>query len=619
MTKNYFWRTVISNAVYVDSNSGDDTNGLGTQQSPYQTLGRAYRGSATKPGTIICRGYFSEDMADGNHSCAIYGEYPGAAIFDGKDTFTIYGFTLYNLIVSNCIPGDGLTTVYTGSSLYAGVGRANAGNVGSAYNAINFPGIAGSNCVFRNCGHYFGQVGGSGNKNVISNPKHNDTYKLFIWGNTNSTNWCIHGVKKEDRTNNKNSTATGNNFFKAIFTDVAFHINDHITFNGCFFGSDCTWWNQATGEQIILEGETSEEKIAFLQAKMAELGAANTNCTLIDCVFLDKTAAEIYNNHELGDFTVRPEVTEIPANVGVFGPALNITIPNSEDLTVGKGVNNAWDPDSAVNNIGVENNEIILKDLDTTSFDESSIHSGLISIDVDKFNVRSLFTEMASKFDKQIVINDKEVAGERYELNTDLPQGKYIVKGSLLYKNMPFTDGDILTIVEDNTQCTESPEDSGEAYLVELVNPNIEVVVFIRMFSTFLDIQESTSHTLEKGRIYTILNAAADVTADTGRVLHKGSIIEGDLVNTISSSENIRLGMLSDSNSDWCPCQTWGNLFVIRDGNAIKKDDEGVPLSSGNANCYTASTNSGAIKSGYNDIPLNSRYQQFKIVARKVC
>lgn len=617
MTKNYLWRIVNNGAIYVDSNSGDDIAGTGTKDSPFQTLGRAYRGSITKPGTIICRGYFSEDMADGNQSCTIQGEYPGAAIFDGKDTYTLYGFTTHNMVIMNCAPGRADMTVFTGlnnqSPLFAGVGRAGAGRVGDASHANSFPGFAGSNNIVKNCGHYWGHIGGQGSGNVIANPKHNDTYPLFLWGNTNSYRWCIHGIKKEDRTTNKNSTATGNNFFKSIFTDVAFYINDHITFNYCYFGSDCTWWDNKTGEQIILEGETSEEKIAFLKAKMQELGAANTNCTLNDCVFLDKTASEIYNNHELGDFTLKLD-TEIPADTGTFGAALNIGIKEASELGE-EGVSSMWDPGSAVNNLTIEDGQIVLADEEGETIEESAIYTGVIDIDVNKYDIKSLFTEISSKFDKHISVSEKkDIVGQSYNAGDTLPIGKYIVKGDINYGEFQLTDGDILTVAEEDQTFSDNSEDSK---VIELVDPNIEVLTYIRRFSTITYIQEGTSIDLEDGKVYLVMEAPEDTALSSGRKLYKGSIVDGADGVSVKASSSLKLGTLNTTNSDWCPLQLWGDISIARNGGEILKDSEGVPLSSGNYNCYNVGT-SPSLKN-YSYLPLKYRYQQFKIVARKVC
>ena len=119
--KPYKWRTIIANAVYVCSMTGSDAQGDGTPNNPYKTLRRAWDAALTKPTTIICRGYFSEDMADGNHARTIRGDYWGAATFDGQDMFLIYGFTHSNMIIKNCAPGSEAFNVHSGSGLFAGV------------------------------------------------------------------------------------------------------------------------------------------------------------------------------------------------------------------------------------------------------------------------------------------------------------------------------------------------------------------------------------------------------------------------------------------------------------------------------------------------------------------
>ena len=141
--KPYRWRTRNTAYVYVDSMTGDDLTGDGTQDNPYKTLGKAYRGRSIAPGTIVCRGRFCEDMADGNHSTMIRGDYMGAAVFDGEDAFIMYGFGHSNMIIENCAPATYDLVVNTGSGLLAGVGRAN--NAGSVGNANNVYGVAGSN------------------------------------------------------------------------------------------------------------------------------------------------------------------------------------------------------------------------------------------------------------------------------------------------------------------------------------------------------------------------------------------------------------------------------------------------------------------------------------------
>ena len=135
------WRTTPSGTegvttVFVDSYVGSDVYGDGTRSNPYRTLTKAFTANTTAPTTIVCRGYFSEDLT-GNHGCAIKGDYFGAAVFDGQDRYMLYGFGHSNMIIKN-IPA----LVSPASPLLAGVGRANnASNVG---NANNVYGVAGS-------------------------------------------------------------------------------------------------------------------------------------------------------------------------------------------------------------------------------------------------------------------------------------------------------------------------------------------------------------------------------------------------------------------------------------------------------------------------------------------
>ena len=147
-TKPYKWRKLPTGVEgtatsYVDSATGSDLWGAGTRANPYQTLGKAYRGTATKPTRIICRGRFSESMADGNHSCTIEGDYYGAAVFDGAEYFLIYGFSHNNLIIINTGIGTNDLVVNSGSVLLAGVGSSSYNvSVGSATEAIGVYGAS---------------------------------------------------------------------------------------------------------------------------------------------------------------------------------------------------------------------------------------------------------------------------------------------------------------------------------------------------------------------------------------------------------------------------------------------------------------------------------------------
>ena len=101
-TREFKWRTAPSgvegtSTVYADANFGSDNFGDGTRANPYKTLTKSYNAKSTKPTTIICRGTFREKLSNGNHSCAINGDYMGAAVYDGENVNIIYGFGHKNM------------------------------------------------------------------------------------------------------------------------------------------------------------------------------------------------------------------------------------------------------------------------------------------------------------------------------------------------------------------------------------------------------------------------------------------------------------------------------------------------------------------------------------------
>jgi|GEM_PF-7026640 len=169
--KPYMWRTRNSSYVYVDSMTGDDLGGDGTMGNPYRTLGRAYRGSSTAPGTIVCRGRFCEDMADGNHSTKITGDYMGAAVFDGEDVFLIYGFGHENMMIENCAEATYDLGVQAGSWANAGVGRSQT--LGWVGHPSYMTGITGGGVIVGKSPLYSGCIcGHTGAENVaVWSPK----------------------------------------------------------------------------------------------------------------------------------------------------------------------------------------------------------------------------------------------------------------------------------------------------------------------------------------------------------------------------------------------------------------------------------------------------------------
>ena len=357
-TRNYAWTTSPTGTegtttVYVDSDFGSDAFGDGTRQKPYSTLGKGYTAKSTKPTLIICRGLFSESMSEGNHTCTIKGDYWGAATFDGNNRYIIYGFTHVNMVIKNVPAGTEATQVFTGSPSLAGVGRATyAYNVGPASLVA---GVAGSSVCLHKSALYFGYIGGNTavEKVVYNRPTHNSDYPLLLAGYQNSRilyNCTVYGV---ENIADRGKAQYGNLVSSTVFGKFAMVANEKVkrTFVKCLFTSDVSWWwltndrgDAGTPEEIILTGDTSEEKQQSLLDALTEKGlASNLMPVFENCIFSDQTSDEIFNDAENGDFTLKPGCDadlqqEDGTYIGALPPAIHIPV-----MTDSTGEKETWD------------------------------------------------------------------------------------------------------------------------------------------------------------------------------------------------------------------------------------------------------------------------------------
>lgn len=625
MTKKYYWRTQNTNARYVDSDSGDDVRGDGTMQNPYKSLGKAYRISETKPSMIICRGFFSEDMADGNHSCTIMGDYAGAAVFDGQSIYSFYGFVYTNLIIRNAAGGHVFTSVFTGSPLLAGVGRAGSSNVGST-TAFYLLGLSGSRAIVGRSAPYFGIVGGSGSRNAIFYPIHNEDYYLFPFFYNKPSYWSVVGVKKEDRCKSKNTTSlTSNGCNYSIFADVAFYISDGITFSNCYFGNDCTWWDADGVTQFFPSGETSEEKIQSLRNWIEEQGiTSNSGFVFNDCVFLDKNAKEIFNDPENGDLVVKLDAG-IPDGVGCLGNGISIAI---RDISSDPGTTDnrsTWDITTA-KGIKIEDGALKLDFEDDA--EELSIETTAIELDPQKYAIDGIYSFIESHFAQCRLLYDKNVLGETYNVGDTLTAGKYVVNGRIQFDGSDYFDQDVITVFDPET-AGEDPNKSptnqfetpfdwdGESTVTELLDSNTTVAVYARSFPNILKVHEGTRVELTPGKTYIILeNRSTNPAQCNGRKLFKGSIIEAGESYVITSNGNMKVGLLNDTYTQWTPQQPYGELFISKVGKVFDYDDDGEILSSGNPRTWLTPAN-GGYSGKMNKTIIQSRYTQLKLIAKK--
>jgi len=627
-TRNYTWLTAPTGTegtttVYVDGDFGSDIYGDGTRQNPYRTLTKAYNAKSTKPTTIVCRGLFSEQMSDGNHACAIKGDFWGAATFDGQGQMLIYGFEHKKMIIRNVPYSQGDETVWSGSHLLAGVGRANAASsVGSA--AYVF-GVAGSSVCLHKTALYFGYIGGNTAVEhvVYDSPVHNSVYplKLAGYGDMIMKNCTVYGVPNiADRS----KAANGRTVAGTVFGRFAMVANEQIkrTFQGCVFASDVTWWwltadrgDEGSPEQIVLTGSTSAERQQSLLDQLTERGyAANLMPVFSDCVFSSQTSAQLFNAPEQGDFTLIPGCDADWQNAkntycGALPPALHIAV-----MTDSTGVAGTWDERSVSGCLTVEapdNVPTITLDTDSPSA-EGEIFSKILTIDPARVQIASVWAEVASRMRSYGTRLWKEnIMGSEYAAGETLPIGKYIVKGAggIAYDGELLQPGD--TVYVSATGTTFALDGGQVSTMVELVDPTVMDAVYCRCRSVVYA-RVGVNDDLQLGATY--LNDGTESITYHNRVIVPGESFvcmwSGERFTCEDTDQKIAV-LFDDTRvpaSEWIPAALMGDYFVGKTGGAIEQDEYGVPLSSGNMRAYDVSLAKST---------MDKRYIQFCLKVRR--
>lgn len=636
------WRTSPSgsegNATrYVDSMTGSDFFGTGTRANPYQSLGRAYRGTSSKPSKIVCRGIFSEMMVDGNHACEICGDYLGAAVFDGGGYYMIYGFGHSNLIIQNTGLGSYDIDFQGGSEALAGVGRANnASNVGAAYYVF---GVAGASVLMDRCSLYMGCIGGSTAVRYVgvSRPRHNANYRISL-GSYGACVGMEHGTLYdcaiEDRA--KHFTQGLTTFAYTLFANFAMIANDsQMVYDHCLFASDCRWYHLSgshgstgTVREIVVTGSTSAERQASLAVGLTaiyeELGTATNSRifpTFTDCKFSGQTSAQLMNNPLVQDFTLKLDsdaIIDDSSYYGAFPPALNVPI-----LSDSTGVVGSWDELTASGCIAVNNNAICLDD--TSALGSGEILSKIVKINPALYQLNGIFAAIVSQFtDYHAYLNKVSVTGNTYSVGDDLPVGRYIAKGAVTYNGTSFPNNSIIVVTAENTTFSD---DNNTSELIAIEQPNIQDVVYVRCRSTIYR-KIKVGDGLQRGATY--LNCGNKYISYHGRTYSPGEsfvavnstedfasgTVDGSLNFTPDNDADYEIGIMFDDTrvpaSEWVPAQSFGEYFVIKQSGAILLDADGVPVSSGNAQAYSG-TYSGQIRKTI----INQPYVQFAIFVTK--
>ena len=633
-TIKFYWRTAPVgvegvDTCYVDSSVGSDLYGDGTRANPYQSLGKAYRGMATKPKLIICRGRFSEMLADGNHACEIRGDYYGAAVFDGVDYYLIYGFRHSNMIIINTGVGTYDLAVHSGSVALAGVGGAyNAGYVGNAFNVY---GVAGSPNLLDRTSLYYGVIGGSTAVKYlgVSRVKHNGTYRISLGGYNSGvvlSHGTIYGVPIEDRAKKQSSANYKINIVSTIFANFAMIVNDvSVTYTGCLFATDAKWYYLEGAEgnvgahEIVIEGETSEERqeslVAGITAMYNELEVAEENRiypTFVDCLFSGQSSAELFNDAENCDFTL-PLTSDAIINevtyYGAFPPALRVPI-----MTDSSGIPQTWDENTAGGCLAVVDNAICIDD--TSNSVNGEIFSKIVKINPSRIHLSGIYSLLIRKFtDYHLYANKETAVGECYTAGEILPIGRYIVKGAVIYNDVNIGNNAIVVVSAENTTFAN---DNYESTLMRVDDVNVQDVIYLRSRATIYCYIKA-SDGLQRGGVY--LNTSDNNITYCGRVIAQGeSFVAKNNVDTfVGESEDTQIAVMFDDtrvpSADWIPAQTYGEYFVCRQSGAIKVDDNGVPVSSGNPLAWQTTANGGYSDQLKKSI-VNKAYVQFALFVK---
>lgn len=615
--KPYRWRTRNDSYVYVDSMTGDDLTGTGTQANPYKSLGKAYRGRSSAPGTIVCRGHFCEDMADGNHSTMIRGDYMGAATFDGEDTYIIYGFGHSNMIIENCAPATYDLVVHSGSLLLAGVGRAYyAGYVGHADYAF---GVAGSSAIVGKSPLYMGCIGGNTAVSYLGvwKPKISGTQKIWYGGSGDVTHVTVYDVPFELRARARADARR--KFTASLFAKCDFFADEPLTFEECIFAADCQWY-MGDGDMLDQEGTAGQERLNLLLGEMSARDIPEeSRPKFINCVFSSQTSEELMNGPESGDLTLRPDSEAVRAErryYGALAPALNV--PILEDSTGRAGT---WDENSANGILRISGGAICIDD--NSSDTAGSIVSKVVRIDTSKMSITAVLTKFSTKWGTHGVhMSEGAVLGGSYQPGALLPVGRYIAVGDIVYKNTNYPGGSAVAVTEENTTFLNDAVGSAGATLVEILDPNITDVCYIRSTPAIFAMIKAADG-LQRGGVY--LNYGTKAIQYRGRTIAPGESFVADnntdKFTPPAGNASYQVGVMFDDTrvpgQEWIPAQFFGEYFVYKDNGVIQLDEDGKPISSGNYLSFQPKS-----QGGYSDVlrksVMNERYCQFKIIASKV-
>lgn len=611
--KKYVWKTQNSKYCYVDANTGDDINGDGSMQNPFRSLGRATRGTTKRQ--IVCRGVFSEDLADAyNKQRGVLGDYLGGAFFDGQEQYIITIGTT-DLIIRDCcnisydlnIGNDRYSEVGIGRPMGYGGGVFLPDSI-----VINSP-------TRRSC---MNSYEGSSKHPILASPKLSPfAINGYNWIGNNGTdiNTTVVDIPIDKRT--PLAGYSNNNNIKCLYSKVDLYINDKENFTYSLFDKDCNWYykdSRKVDHKIELGDSYGEERLNLILAAIDEWNVpVSSRPTFTDCIFSNQDAYELFNDPDNYDFTLKLTSDAVLPNGGYIGampPAIHVPI-----LSDSTGRAETWDETTASGVVSIQNNEICYDP--TLEESRGEILSKVLTLDTSKLSLSAIYAICFNNWASQnIAISEEAYLGDTYTTADTLPIGKYVVRGNAVaYLGSTYYNGDIVTVSEEGT--TFAVEEGQSATLQAVIEPNIENVCYVRTAPTAYAYIKA-SEGLQRGGTY--LNNGNKNIVYRGRVIvPKESFVAVNDTDTFScdGDENYKIAIIFDDtrvpSQEWFSSLLFGESFVWKNKGVVKVDAEGNSISSGNPLSYATKANGG-----YSDLltktPINQQYVQFRISVSKL-
>ncbi|MCD7974000.1 MAG: hypothetical protein LUG18_15290 [Candidatus Azobacteroides sp.] len=323
-SSNWVSNHVISeDVIYVDSETGDDTEGTGAADSPFKTMNKAFEVGTSE---VVCRGVFEEDMVKGSvNYCPFFADFPHAA-------------------------------TYIGPMPTANSQRLHLHNGWNVYFNSNFIG---------NRASYTSLYG------LMKNPEERKYFAVMPVGNTMACS--SYRVSVSFFPSNGFAAYTG------CVEDAQVWFRD--TGGENVVARNCTFFVGTGKEEMVIEGETDEEKSESLASQLNK----RYNTTRFSNVRI--TSKPLFNDPENGDLTIHPESVVLQNKLYInstdyyypaaYPPGISLKIlPNST------GEKYAFDERTIQGYIQITENKTIepVRDEAGDYIDEGSIDSKVITL-----------------------------------------------------------------------------------------------------------------------------------------------------------------------------------------------------------------------------------------------